>query len=523
MLAAELAKPENWSAEVPTGGQAVVTLAPRRGDLSPRAHPPARCVFVQQAVPLGLAMDRFGDAVVAGPNQFDVEAVTVGGRPLTSVATLTGAQPVREHFARAQFVEVSEDERLTRPAYEPLDAGVEFTSAGFDVSTRPVRMPMSFETRYLDLETGEIRPEAGRPPRATASTTRCSGVRAVRRRGPCRPARRREDRGGPGPARCRGAAGRGRRPHHDGHRRPRWPGDDGRGPGRAADATAGSPRRSSSASSWRTPSRGRLHVPAVGAPRARRTNPTGSARPGAAGPGQRRRRRDAHRDPRVAVSLTVNGPGDVMGLDPRVVVRTDPRPHSVDVEPNYLPLVEFDPPDLPWMFTPAASGPTIGCGRGACSSSSTSGSSQHRGPNRGCRYRCSRCPAPSWTPSSGPRGVVGLGAYPGGRPRRRGPRRGPGRTAGDERLADPRASAAATRTTVCGLPRPGLRRRGRPRARWRARRDPFAQPGMAGPRRWRRAPAGLLLVAVRDRIGRRRLRAAGQPAATVRRSRGGRR
>src|SRR5689334_23740532 len=46
-----------------------------------------------------------------------------------------------------------------------------------------------------------------------------------------------------------------------------------------------------------------------------------------------------------------------MGLDPRVVVRTDPRPNSVDVEPNYLPLIEFDPPDLPWLFTPAASGP----------------------------------------------------------------------------------------------------------------------------------------------------------------------
>ena len=38
-------------------------------------------------------------------------------------------------------------------------------------------------------------------------------------------------------------------------------------------------------------------------------------------------------------------------------MRTDPRPHSVDVEPNYLPLIEFDPPDLPWLFTPAASGP----------------------------------------------------------------------------------------------------------------------------------------------------------------------
>jgi len=61
--------------------------------------------------------------------------------------------------------------------------------------------------------------------------------------------------------------------------------------------------------------------------------------------------------PESRFTLTVNGPGDVMGLDPRVVVRTDPRPHSVDVEPNYLPLVEFDPPDLPWMFTPATSGP----------------------------------------------------------------------------------------------------------------------------------------------------------------------
>jgi hypothetical protein len=61
--------------------------------------------------------------------------------------------------------------------------------------------------------------------------------------------------------------------------------------------------------------------------------------------------------PESRFTLAVNGPGDVLGLDPRVVVRTDPRPNSIDVEPNYLPLVEFDPPDLPWLFTPAASGP----------------------------------------------------------------------------------------------------------------------------------------------------------------------
>jgi hypothetical protein len=58
----------------------------------------------------------------------------------------------------------------------------------------------------------------------------------------------------------------------------------------------------------------------------------------------------------TSINLALYGPGDVLGIDPRLVVRTDPRPNATDVEPNYLPAVEFDPPDLPWLFTPAAPG-----------------------------------------------------------------------------------------------------------------------------------------------------------------------
>ena len=32
----------------------------------------------------------------------------------------------------------------------------------------------------------------------------------------------------------------------------------------------------------------------------------------------------------------------------------EPAPGSTDLEPNYLPVVEFDRPDFPWLFTPAA-------------------------------------------------------------------------------------------------------------------------------------------------------------------------
>src|SRR5262245_395644 len=47
------------------------------------------------------------------------------------------------------------------------------------------------------------------------------------------------------------------------------------------------------------------------------------------------------------------GPGDVIGIDPQQVVRTEPRHLSTDFEPNYFPAIEFDRPDFPWLFSPA--------------------------------------------------------------------------------------------------------------------------------------------------------------------------
>ena len=60
--------------------------------------------------------------------------------------------------------------------------------------------------------------------------------------------------------------------------------------------------------------------------------------------------------PLVDVTLRMYGPGDVTGIDPRVVIRVDPPAYSADFEPNYLACIEFDPPDFPWLFTPASAG-----------------------------------------------------------------------------------------------------------------------------------------------------------------------
>ncbi len=58
--------------------------------------------------------------------------------------------------------------------------------------------------------------------------------------------------------------------------------------------------------------------------------------------------------PPVEQRLTVVGPGEVVGLDPRQIIRSDPLPGATDAEPNMLVQVELDRPDLPWLFTPAA-------------------------------------------------------------------------------------------------------------------------------------------------------------------------
>ena len=56
----------------------------------------------------------------------------------------------------------------------------------------------------------------------------------------------------------------------------------------------------------------------------------------------------------ITRNVRLYGPGDVTGIDPQQVVRTVPPHLAADYEPNYFPPIEFDRPDFPWLFTPAA-------------------------------------------------------------------------------------------------------------------------------------------------------------------------
>jgi hypothetical protein len=51
-------------------------------------------------------------------------------------------------------------------------------------------------------------------------------------------------------------------------------------------------------------------------------------------------------------TVQLYGPGDILGFDRRIVVRTDPKPDVGDFEPNYFPAIEFADADFVWRFSP---------------------------------------------------------------------------------------------------------------------------------------------------------------------------
>jgi hypothetical protein len=53
-------------------------------------------------------------------------------------------------------------------------------------------------------------------------------------------------------------------------------------------------------------------------------------------------------------TIKLVGPGDLIGIDPRAIVRLDPRPSTNDFEPNYLAAIEFFDEDYAWRYTPRA-------------------------------------------------------------------------------------------------------------------------------------------------------------------------
>ncbi|MER5447156.1 DUF6603 domain-containing protein [Streptomyces sp. NPDC002764] len=144
LLAAELGKTEGWETRLPSGSnRALVTLRqlPQTDGLV--LHPLGSLFVRQRALPLDVRVDRIGGRTASDGRRFSVAPAPDSG--LTQVS-VTG-----DRFAMAQFQNMTDAAKLSRPSYETQDAGLQLTAAsGVLASPRVVRRSARYELHIID-------------------------------------------------------------------------------------------------------------------------------------------------------------------------------------------------------------------------------------------------------------------------------------------------------------------------------------------------------------------------------------
>jgi hypothetical protein len=139
-LRAALANQAAWSAEPPAADRSLVVLSEQVPDGG--VHPLGRLLVRQRVVPLEVQISRFQNAMIT-PQRWAIQAAQVGhggGRP---------GPPWSERFATGAYQELSEADKLTKPAFQSYRCGLELSSDELRLAeARPV--DLTWETSFIE-------------------------------------------------------------------------------------------------------------------------------------------------------------------------------------------------------------------------------------------------------------------------------------------------------------------------------------------------------------------------------------
>jgi hypothetical protein len=142
LLVAEYEKQENWKALVPANNNLLVSLR----EIDPVAelvlHPVGTLQVSQRAIPLQLTLDKMGSQKPDDANSFSLEPE---GSDLARIKTLD------EDFAIAQFKDLKDAEKLSSPAFQPIEGGMELSAEGDQLKTgKTVKRHIRYELITID-------------------------------------------------------------------------------------------------------------------------------------------------------------------------------------------------------------------------------------------------------------------------------------------------------------------------------------------------------------------------------------
>ena len=417
-LVAALKNPQSWSAPLPGSSRMLVSFRNRPGSPEVLIHPLGEIGVRQQLLPLGIELDLYGGGVVTGKRSFSITKAFVGKDELTAPPV------VNEQFAAGDFLQLSDDEKLHRKSFEAMPAGVRLQPKALGVRRPGARNGGPGGCLRDRLRGDRRRRGRQRRPPDEAEDARPADPdvrRRVRPGGEVAASRRRGGalrRAGPRLPRRRGALHRREdgRPRPGRHRRDGGPLGGRRAPGAGAPPAGepAGPRRAA----------GRPRIPRGGA-RLSRYRYLPWVREGAAHAYDTPDKQAAvlarpdgkpisavpigllvNDKTRVDVPLRIYGPGDVVGIDPRAVLRTDPLAEHRRLRAELPRVHRVRHPGLPLALhagrgrherpaAPVARARRRSAGRGR------GPAPDEPGPAAAARRRRERAPGPGRTPGRG--------------------------------------------------------------------------------------------------------------------------
>jgi len=145
LLAAELAKLESWTATLPAANNLLVSLRGLDEGASDLVlHPLGTLRLSQRLVPLTIGIDKLGTQKPSDAKRFDL--VVAGG-------ALEKKEDARERFAMAQFQEMDDAAKLSRPSFETGIGGLDLGVAGAPLAAdHMARRIVRYEEILIDTE-----------------------------------------------------------------------------------------------------------------------------------------------------------------------------------------------------------------------------------------------------------------------------------------------------------------------------------------------------------------------------------
>ena len=152
-LIAEINDPVNWVADLPTSSSLLVSIreaSSTSGELV--VHPDGVLAFSQKTVPLDMTINKFGNMRPADYQKFSIDIADSGGNNFAETT-------LKEFFAPAEFIELTNSQKLARKSFEKFNSGIAIKGTQDIRSTQFMERQLAYEAIiYDDIEKPPFKP-----------------------------------------------------------------------------------------------------------------------------------------------------------------------------------------------------------------------------------------------------------------------------------------------------------------------------------------------------------------------------